>query len=283
VTAVPGSGGLELHVVERPVATAALDGEIPEGTRSLSVFLVNNRRPSTERADLAYAFQAELVLECELPFVPRPDLRGAFADDWDDRVADLHYADTPEYATGHGTAADWELEDGECRLLRTRWVPTAEVEKTVAGAIAGVELRMSVLGELAGGGAVASALAPLVSAYREWIATQRSSAESLSGRRRETAEQLLHLAGFAADRAGAGSSCSPPTQTCSTPSGWPTGPSRVRSPAGSMWTSPPGGRSSSRSSCSTSRAWPTPTTRTARRSTSCTSRPAAARPRRTWA
>ena len=42
-------------------------------------------------------------------FVPRPDLRGAHAGEWDDRVADLHYADTPEYATGHGVSAEWDL------------------------------------------------------------------------------------------------------------------------------------------------------------------------------
>ena len=50
---------------------------------------------------------------CELPFVPRPDLRGAYADDWDEQVSDLHYADNPEYATGHGIAADWELAGGD--------------------------------------------------------------------------------------------------------------------------------------------------------------------------
>ena len=27
------------------------------------------------------------------------------AEDWDEQVADLHYADAPEYATGHGVSA----------------------------------------------------------------------------------------------------------------------------------------------------------------------------------
>src|SRR6266567_3644193 len=36
---VPGSGGLQLHVVERSIATDDLDGHIPQGTRSVSVFL----------------------------------------------------------------------------------------------------------------------------------------------------------------------------------------------------------------------------------------------------
>lgn len=200
VLAVPDSNGLELHVLERAVATAALEGEIPEGTRSLSVFLVNNRRPNAERADLSYVFQAELDVAAEVPFVPRPDLRGHFAEDWDDRVADLQYADTPEYATGHGIAADWELTNGGCRRLQTRWIPTAQVEKTVPQSTPDAELRMNALGGLADGAAVRAALGPLVSGYREWIGEQRRSAEPLRARRRETAEGLLDLAEFAAGR-----------------------------------------------------------------------------------
>ncbi len=198
--AVPESGGLELHVLERPVATDLLAGAIPSGTRSLSVFLVNNRAPDVERADRAYVFQAEIEVGCELPFVPRPDLRGAHAADWDDRVADLHYAGTPEYATGHGVAADWELEYGACRTLRTRWVPRAQVEKTVAPPIGGVELRMGALGDLGDGDTARGALAPLVSAYRAWIEQQRTIAAGLPERRRGTAVELLRLGQIAAER-----------------------------------------------------------------------------------
>ena len=40
---VPGSGGLQLHVVERPISAEDLAEHIQMGTRSVSVFLVNHR------------------------------------------------------------------------------------------------------------------------------------------------------------------------------------------------------------------------------------------------
>ena len=136
----------------------------------------------------------------DYPFVPRPDLRGAQAAEWDEQVADLHYADTPEYATGHGVSAEWEIVDGACRLLRSAWIPSAEVEKTATVDVPGVELSMEALGALADGAAAETALRPLVSQYRAWIETQRSTVATLQGSRRETAEELVRLAGVAADR-----------------------------------------------------------------------------------
>ena len=44
--------------------------------------------------------------------------------------SEVHYADTPEYATGHGVSADWDVADRTCRVLRTAWIPSAQVEKT---------------------------------------------------------------------------------------------------------------------------------------------------------
>ena len=122
VVDVPDSGGLQIHIVERPIASDGLDGQLPSGTRSVSLFLVNRRKPDEDNPDLGYAFQAEIEVRSDLPFVPRPDPRGVFAEDWDEQVADLHYADAPEYATGHGVSAEWELaNDGACRRLGTTW------------------------------------------------------------------------------------------------------------------------------------------------------------------
>ena len=86
--AVPDSAGLTLHVDERPIRTDAL-AEIPAGTRSVSVFLVNGRAPDDDNPDRNYAFQAEIEVRGRQPFVPRPDPRGVQAVGWDDRVADL--------------------------------------------------------------------------------------------------------------------------------------------------------------------------------------------------
>ena len=198
---VPGSGGLSLHAVARPVRTATFADRIPPGTRSVSIFLVNERTPAAERArDEAFAFQAELEVRSAVPFVPRPDPRGVSGDDRDDRVADLHFADTPEYASGHGVAAAWELTDGSCRLLRTAWTPSAEVEKTETVEVPGVELDMEALGNLIDGAAAEQALTPLVSDYRAWIDRQHAVLTGLTGQRSETAEDLLFLAKSAADR-----------------------------------------------------------------------------------
>ena len=200
---VPQSGGLRLHVVTRSVDVQRLTG-LPEGTKSASVFLVNNRSFPADDSDRAhtestYAFQAQLTVRSSHPFVPRPDPRGAKASAWDDRVADLHYSDTPAYATGHGVSADWEITDGQCHVLRTTWIPDATVEKTQPVEMPDVELSMEALGALADGDAARTALQPLVERYLCWISTQRDTIVH-GGRRRETAKELLRRAGFTAVR-----------------------------------------------------------------------------------
>lgn len=197
---VPGSDGLQLHVVERVVAAEELADRLPEGTRSVSIFLVNHRPPDEERPDQAYVFQAELVVASADPFVPRPDLRGSLAAEWDEQVADLHYADAPEFATGHGVSATWEVVDGACRRIGTTWIPSAEVEKTATVPVKDVVLAMEELGALEDGAAAERGLGSLVAGYRSWIANGRAAAAALEGRRRETAEELLRNASIAADR-----------------------------------------------------------------------------------
>lgn len=197
---LPDSGGeLMLHVVERTIQTANLPG-VPAGTRSVSIFLVNRRVPDDTDRDLACAFQAEIEVRNDLGFTPRPDPRSAQADDWDASVADLHYADAPEYATGHGVSADWDVAHGVCKVLRTTWIPRAQVAATETVAIADVELSMAALGHLGDGQAAMNALAPLVAEYRRWISEQRDNVKDLEGSRRDTAEELLRRAGYAADR-----------------------------------------------------------------------------------
>ena len=202
---VPDSSGLRIYVQERPLNASKLR-DIPAGTRAVSIFLVNQRKPASENhlADTAFAFQAELEVRSEQPFVPRPNPRQPQATDRDDSVADLHYADTPEYATGHGISADWELRNGLCHSVRTAWVARAHVERTATAQVRGAELSMEALGELANGQEAAAALTPLVQQYRTWIESQRDGLPTLAGTRRKTAEELLQRAGFAADRMAAG-------------------------------------------------------------------------------
>ena len=171
--------------------------------RSVSVFLVNHRaarRSKVQQPDAAYAFQAEIEVHGERAFIPRPELRAGQTEEWDEQVADLHYRDTLEYATGHGVLAEWEMVDGTCRVLRTVWLPSADVKSTETAGVSDVELSMEALGTLADGAAAEAALSGLVTRYRAWIAASRSDTSSLSQSRRDTAGQLLHVADAAADR-----------------------------------------------------------------------------------
>ncbi len=200
---IPDSGGLQLHVVARLIREDLPDDHVLSGARSVSIFLVNHRRSATageEKPDAAYVFQPEIEVICDDGFVARPDLSGLAVNGWDDRVADLHYAETPGYATGHGVSADWDVVDGRCRTVRTVWIPGAEVEKTITSAVPDVELSMDALGNLSDGSAAESALRPLVVHYQAWIREGEGALTGLHGHRSETARELLRLAGLAADR-----------------------------------------------------------------------------------
>jgi hypothetical protein len=202
-TAVPDSKGLKAALLVRPVESAALEAGLPAGTRTVSVFLVNRRKPAPdELKDKAFAFQAQLEIRADAPLVARPDLRGLASDDWDDRIADLQYRDTGEYAVGHNVATEAILTDGHCRGVRTCWVPTAEVERVAPAAIAGVELKMDALAALAGYPEAQAKLDPLVTEYRSWISAQ--TVPTLSAKRKETADSLQSRAQVAADRVAQG-------------------------------------------------------------------------------
>ena len=203
---VPDSGGLVLRIAERPIRTEGLGGRIQSGARAVSVFLVNERSPAKDHkdADEGYAFQARLAVKCEEHFHPRHDLSARHSDEWDRRVADLHYADTPAYATGHGVSADWTVADGVCTQVRTSWIGSAEVEATKPRSVEGVELSMRRLGELADGLAARDALQPLVAEYRSWIEARETESTGLEEQRRATAGGLLANARNAANRMAQG-------------------------------------------------------------------------------
>ena len=104
-------GGLSLETHSRLFSYTTPDGKT-ERVRALTVFLVN-RRATVHRfyADVSYAFQARLELVCETGFRPRRDLSGYRAQDWDLRIADLHYRDMREWAVGRNAAAGWDAAE----------------------------------------------------------------------------------------------------------------------------------------------------------------------------
>jgi hypothetical protein len=195
-TSVPQSNGLMLALSVRSVP-------LPKTARSVSMFLVNRRAPEPDRVrDQAYAFQPQLEIEADQPFVGRHDLRSAEATGWDERVADLQYADVCEFAVGHSIATDDTASpSGECSRVRTCWIPQAEVERIAPPEnIPGVELAMDELAAIPDGAAAWSKLGSLVLEYRGWIERQRPTIPQSPPQRKETAEELLKRAGFAAAR-----------------------------------------------------------------------------------
>lgn len=198
---VPHSGGLIVALSVRPVISDGTDGELPKGTRCVSLFLVNRRSPAPDiTRDEAFAFQVELAVQGEQPFVPRPNLRSLESDDWDERVADLQYRDACEYAVGHSVATTAELSDGHCRHVKTCWIPEAEVERVAPAEITGVTLSMVELSQIADGPDAQAKLGSFTAEYRKWIERQRGAIPATPVQRKETGDLLLERAEVAAKR-----------------------------------------------------------------------------------
>lgn len=202
---VEGGEGLRVIVAARPVQI----GGIPSGTRSVSVFLVNDCTPAPDaRRDERYVFQGRLTVRCAVPFVPRPDVRGQSIEEWDERVADLQYRDDVEYAVGHNISAMATVADGACREVYTVWIPTANVEKVEptrpdAIGLAPSALSMEALADAEDAEAIRAMLGGVVDAYATWIAAQGEHLPEHTGRA-EMARKLLGRAEIARKRIAAG-------------------------------------------------------------------------------
>ena len=202
---VPDGDGLTVVLSVRTVRSGgeAASALVPPGTRAVSVFLVNHRAPrEDQRRDEAFVFQARLAVQCAHPFVPRPDVRGRDTTDADEQIAELQYRDAFEYAVGHGVATH-ALRDSptSCHAVETTWVPSAEVEKVVPGALPDptVLLGMEALGGITDPRALADALAGLPRCYAAWITSQRG-ADVGAPWRVAVARDLLDRAAFAQKR-----------------------------------------------------------------------------------
>ena len=201
---IPGSGGLEVACLVRPTTVPTTTGSLP--VRAVSVFVVNRRPPVADNdlQDTAFAFQVEMAVEADRPIVPRADLHGHGSDDWDERLADLHFGDVLEYAVGHNVSTRTEPAEGTRRRVQTEWMPGSHVDRVEPTPIRDVEFGMEALGSVPGPADARKALTPLVGHFREWIGEQRSKATTLSGRRHEVAEELVRRAERTANRIEAG-------------------------------------------------------------------------------
>ncbi len=199
---IPDSDGLNLVISIRNVGYQEL---IPEGTYSVSVFLVNNRLASVDKQrDISYTFQTTLIIDTPEPLVPRPNLRGRDDNDWDENVADLQYRDDYEYAVGHNVSAiSTTNAHGDCHHIQTAWIPTADVEKVIASSVDNVELGMEALANASTPEALQNMLTPMITAYAEWIQNQRHQCPT-QPKRFAVAQKLLDRAEIANQRIEAG-------------------------------------------------------------------------------
>jgi hypothetical protein len=104
---VAGSEGLRIVTMLRAVPPGTR--RHLEGARALSIFLVNDRTLTKEKAE-SFVFQAQMSLRCREGFLPRPSARAGKALDQDEQIAELQYRDDCEYAVGHGASTHAELE-----------------------------------------------------------------------------------------------------------------------------------------------------------------------------
>ena len=205
VVPVPNSRGVEVVWSLRGVPDSDTDGGLPNGTRSLSIFVVNRRKASADDVrDQGFIFQVELEVQSDRPFIARPNLHSLESDDWDERVADLQYRNSFEFSVGHSVSTESVVEDGVCKIVRTCHLPTAEVEKVAPAKIDGVTLNMETLAFLRDGQDAMEQLGGFASSYESWIEKQKKSLSGLSQRRQEIASELLRRAGLAAKRIRAG-------------------------------------------------------------------------------
>lgn len=208
----PG-GGLELAVHQRTLEQTTPEG-VTERHRVVTVFLVNRRkRAKAPYTDVAYAFQARIELSCEQGICPRFDYSTYHSDDWDLRLADLHYRDVKEYAVGRNTSAGWRVqweEDGASSPVRSAWtdfLPTQEVERIAPNEeILGVEFGMDALARAGADGpqAISAALDALPRLYADWRRAQEQLLLNLAPRRKALGGALLDNVDTALKRIEAG-------------------------------------------------------------------------------
>ncbi|WP_141731407.1 DISARM system helicase DrmA [Oligoflexus tunisiensis] len=200
---VPGSGGIQLIISVRDVdAKWAASGKLSPGTRSVSIFVVNARLPSSndQLRDTAFIFQAQLEVQSVQGFIPRPNMRGATLEDHDERIADLQYSNVHEYSVGHGIAAESESENGRCHTIRTKWIPQSTVERVEPGEVENVTLGMEELASFEEPGALIAGLMPLINQYSDWIQSQTSKIPNEPRTRSDTGRELINQADSALKR-----------------------------------------------------------------------------------
>lgn len=134
--------------------------------------------------------QFEAAVECRFGCVFVPRRRSFHGNDEDERIADLIYRDSSEYAVGHTASARWEPVDRPT-VVRLDWFPTALVRRMDADGdpLLSSSIATSPLGGLHGLSLHAAAkphliatLASVGDGYSAWIAAERNRCAELPDR-----------------------------------------------------------------------------------------------------
>ena len=125
--------------LSRPVGCWPTGADVPAGARTVSIFVVNRRAEAPDEIrDEAFAFQVQLEIYADMSFCAARTCAASRATIGMNSVADLQYRDDGEYSVGHNVATERSGEDGVCcKLVRTCWIPDAEVEKVEAAHYSG--------------------------------------------------------------------------------------------------------------------------------------------------
>jgi hypothetical protein len=155
-----GTARLEADIVSRPWA---------DGRRLVTVTMINTgtvKRPVNENCFFQCAFS--ILLQGASAILPYPERPPALQDE-EERTLALLYRHRPNYAVGHGCAADWAIQDGKLVRVRTEVLPVFEQAPVVPiDTIPMVQLSMKVLAE-APAIEIAQSFRALAAAYRQWI------------------------------------------------------------------------------------------------------------------
>lgn len=166
---------LGAHHVEIAIEVFDLDGR-----RVIEAALLNVAVTGRELPPKLWLFQAELTVTARdgsaAIFLPTRNalVEDRASRDREVRRLDLLYRDRLEFAIGRTASVAWDVAtDGSRRatVVRTTWLPTAEVPQTRAPEVAGVQLSMGDLMD-ADPETLRSGLQPLLDGYAEWLTQQ---------------------------------------------------------------------------------------------------------------
>ena len=207
---IAGSG---IHDVADDVRVQWLCRTMPDGKRrAVSVFLVNRIRSANPSRpdDSEWLFQPRLSVrhpDGAAVFRPRSldDTGDLEALDADRRADELLFRDRPEYAAGHGCAADWEVVRGaEAREVRTVVLPVHELPRIDPRGGEDLNLDMRLLGgkgpENVTGEQLRGLLSPLANAYGRWIDELASRVSGLDDRLQQQAFEHIDACRLVQDR-----------------------------------------------------------------------------------